>query len=426
MKKQHRLMLLPLVIAFALLAVFVLTAPVQAQDEVPPPEAAPTEVISEAAPVPEVVPTDAPPEVIPSEIRQAETPDPEVLQTDAVQLEETLIEGSVEAPVVDPTAQDLAPALDAVADAGLVLADESGEPLTLVSEDTVQTLIGADPYYTTAAGKYMFILSPGSCPDPLPSGTVYCTVSTTPIQAAINYIPTSGLPSNGLIYVEAGAYSELPTINALGNPIYNGLKGLIGTVSDGVPQVNLAGDIFVNNVDLGFTIKGFNITATANLPFAGIYIIDSIGPVKIEDVAITNTGTGRGISIVNHNGSVTLTRVKSSGNTQNDGASIDNTAGSSGVTIGNSAFDDNFLDGLKIKTKGKVTIIGISASGNKGGDGVLISSLGGLDIRSSVFSDNTAEIGTDASGLKAYDNMKGNITLVDVLANNNEQHGIYL
>ncbi len=256
--------------------------------------------------------------------------------------------------------------------------------------------------------------------DPLLADPQPCS---NPIQAAIDYIPTTGLPSDGMIYVEADSYSEYVTVPGDGDPLYHNLKGLIGTVVDGIPQVNLTGDIWINNVDLGFIITGFNITADADDPFAGIYIMDSAGVVKIEDVAVRNTGEGPGIKIVNHTGTVTLVRVKSSGNTQNSGAVIENTGS---VTIGNSAFEENFQTGLAITTNGKVTINGISASNNNG-DGANISTLGGLEIRNSASSsENTAEIGTNASGLYAYENMKGNITLLNVLANNNELHGMFL
>lgn len=318
-----------------------------------------------------------------------------------------------------PPTEELAPVLEEAAETGITLADESGEPLPLSEEGTAEVLAGGDPWYKVGAVTYNFTFA--DC-DPLLADPQPCS---NPIQAAIDTIPATGLPSDGMIYVEADSYTEYVTVPGYGDPLYHNLKGLIGAVVDGVPQVNLTGDIWVNNVDLGFTITGFNITANANIPFAGIYIMDSAGAVKIEDVVVRNTGSGPGIKIVNHTGTVTLTRVKSSGNTMNSGALIDNTTGTSGVTISNSAFETNFQTGLNINSKGKVTINGISASGNNG-DGANISALGGLDIRNSVFSDNSAEIGTDANGLRAYENVKGNITLINVLANRNENNGLFL
>ncbi len=294
-------------------------------------------------------------------------------------------------------AEELAPVLEEAAETGVTLVDESGEPLPLAVEETAEVLASGDPWYKVGAVTYNFTFA--DC-DPLLADPQPCS---NPIQAAIDYIPTTGLPSDGMIYVEADSYTEYVTVPGYGDPLYHNLKGLIGTVVDGVPQVNLTGDIWINNVDLGFTITGFNITADADDPFAGIYIMDSAGAVKIEDVAVRNTGEGPGIKIVNHTGTVTLTRVKSSGNTQNSGAIIENT---SSVTINNSAFEENFQTGLVITTNGKVTINGISANCNNG-DGANISALGGLDIRNSVFSDNTAEIGTNASGLYAYDEREG-------------------
>lgn len=358
MKRSVFLPMLPTILALVLLAAFILVSPVYAQDEAP------------AAVPPEEVP---------------------------------------------PT-EELAPVLEEAAETGITLVDESGEPLPLTEEGTAEVLAGGDPWYKVGAATYNFTFA--DC-DPLLAGPQPCS---NPIQAAIDTIPATGLPSDGMIYVEADSYTEYVTVPGYGDPLYHNLKGLIGALVDGIPQVNLTGDIWVNNVDLGFTITGFNITSNADDPFAGIYIMDSAGAVKIEDVAVRNTGEGPGIKIVNHSGTITLTRVKSSGNTQNSGAVIENTGS---VTINNGAFESNFQTGLNISSTGKVTINGITASGNNG-DGANISALGGLDIRNSVFSDNSAEIGTDANGLRAYENVKGNITLINVLANRNENNGLFL
>lgn len=358
MKRSSILFMLPATIMLALLAAFILTIPVCAQDEAP------------------------------TEVEPGEEP-----------------------------AEELAPVLEEVAQEGVILVDENGEPLPLVEEETAEILAGGDPWYKVGAVTYNFTFA--DC-DPLLADPQPCS---NPIQAAIDYIPTTGLPTDGMIYVEADSYSEYVTVPGYGDPLYHNFKGLIGTVVDGVPQVNLTGDIWINNVDLGFTIKGFNITADADDPLAGIYIMDSTGAVKIEDVAVRNTGEGPGIKIVNHTGTVTLTRVKSSGNTQNSGATIENT---SSVTINNSAFESNFISGLRIISDGKVTINGISASGNLGGDGARIEAQGGLEIHDSVFSENSAVSGFEGSGLHARENMNGNVTLVNVLANDNEVHGLYV
>lgn len=372
MKRSILLFTLPAVILMALLAALFLTAPVYAQDEVPP-------------------------EVPPEELPEEAPPD------------------------------ELAPVLEEAAEAGVVLADESGEPLPLAEADTAEVLAGGDPYYKVGTTTYHFVF-PGECAILYPGEVYpYCQEDPQPIQAAIDYIPTSGLPSDGMIYVEAGNYVELPTIPGYGDPLYHSLKGLIGTVEDGVPQVNLIGDIWVNNVDLGFTIKGFNIIAQANDPFAGIYIMDSAGPVKIEDVAVENGGSGPGIKIVGHNGAVTLNRVRSDYNA-NGSTYIDNTAGTGGVTITGSSFDHNVesgtltLSGLTIYTNGSLLIDGVSASDNETHPGLNIGQSGAITIKNSVFNNN---FGSNAWGILNNYATTGAVTFSNVYVMGN-QAGIYM
>ncbi len=205
--------------------------------------------------------------------------------------------------------------------------------------------------------------------DPQPCGN--------PITAAVNYINTTGLPSDGFIYVEADTYSENVTIDASAvGSIYKGFKGLIGTIVDGDPQVELNGSILVNSVEIRFTIKGFDVKG--NLNNTAIYITGSKGTIKIEDVAVNNADGGPAMAIENQNGAVILNRVKSDNNI-NGGTYIDNRDGTAGVTITNSSFDYNDahpsvpLGGLVIYTKGAVSIDGISSSHNTGGQPGLVS-----------------------------------------------------
>ncbi len=282
MRRQRLLILLPTLIALSLLAALFITTPVFAQDEQPPqPEENPVEVVVDSTP-------------------------------------------SEEAPEAE-----LAPGLlEEAAEAGITLVDGSGEPLALALEEAAEALAGGDPYYKVGTVTYHFLNTGGDC-TPYPVGT--CWTSSWPIQAAINEILNTGLPSDGTIYVESGSYSEGVSISGLTDPIYRGMKGLIGEVVDGLPAVNLAYEIMVDNVDLGFTIKGFNITANTG-PSGGINLDTTKGTIKIEDVTVVNNGTGPGIYISNHNGAIVLNRVKADGNS-NGGAWLENLAGTAGVTI---------------------------------------------------------------------------------------------
>jgi hypothetical protein len=378
MRRQRLFVLLPTLIALSLLAVLLLTTPAYAQDEQPP--------------------------------------DPEEVPVEAV----------VDSPAVEEAPEaELAPTLEVAAEAGVTLADGSGEPLALASEEAAEALAGGDPYFKVGTVTYHFLKTDGDC-SPYPLGT--CWTSATPINAAIAFIPTIGLPSDGLIYVEAGTYSDFITVDASApGSIYKGLKGVVGSVADGAPTVNLSNNIYVTYVNLGFTLKGFNVTVNTGTP--AVNIVNSLGTVKIEDVAVTNSnGSGSGLSITGHNGAVILNRVKVNDN-QGGGAVIDNTNGSAGVTITNSSFDANKftssggMSGLYIATRGALLIDGVSASRNLNGrHGLYIYKSGAVTIKNSVFNDNT-----EHGILNDYGNIPtGTLTLNNVYAQDNASNGIQL
>lgn len=348
MRRQHWFKRLLIIIALSSLAAIIFVTPVCAQDEQPPqPEEIPAEVVVDSLPEGE-----APP--------------------------------------------GLAPALEAAAEAGVTLVDESGEPLALVAEESAAALEGGDPWYKVGAVTYNFAT----------------------IQEAIASIPTTGLPSDGLIHVGAGSYSNPVVVDADATAILNGLKGLVSTAVDGIPQADLTGYIHINSVDLGFTIKGFKITATADEPNAGIRVTSSKGTLKIEDVEVTNSGTGIGIFVGGHNGPVILTRVKSSNNAHG-GIFISQ---STSTTITNSTFDWNgyhtgwYLSGMVIYSGGAVLVDGVSASNNSGAyAGLYIQTPGSITIKNSVVSNNAAEWGIYHSETT----LPSAITLTNVYANGN-------
>ncbi len=421
MKHGNAFFLLPFIFALSLLAALMITTPVFAQDELPPEAPTPTEIIPEveeiqiAEPAPgEVSPPEAASDLqsIPMEEPAEDAPAPE--------------EGAVEVPVEETSTEGLAPVLEAVADAGLTLADQSGEPLALASNEVAAALTSGDPYYKVGTTTYYFRF-PGEC-----GSTPNCREHPMPISDAISHISTTGLPSDGMIYIEAGLYTEQVYIDADITPIYSGLKGLVGAVVDGVPQAKLTGNIWIKGIDLGFTIKGFDITSAEDDPYAGIAIDNSVGTIKIEDVKVRNSGTGGGIVITNHNGSVILNRVEADGSASG-GAYINNSTGATGVTITNSSFNNNgsdavyYVGGLTIATKGAISLDGVTGIGNTGGwPGLFIYQGGTVSIKNSIFSNN-ASIGI-YNGFSSFSGIEptGNITLLNVIANNNDQTGIGL
>ena len=152
MTNKSLLLSLPVCVLIALLAAFILVSPAFAQDELPPqaaPTEAPVEVLpTEAAPV-EVVPT----EVTPIEAQPNETAPTEVLPTDTTPVEEPQAETT---PVIEATTTEpsLAETLD---EAGVVLADSSGQPLTLASSSAETLIYNGDRFFTSGGIVYRFM-----------------------------------------------------------------------------------------------------------------------------------------------------------------------------------------------------------------------------------------------------------------------------
>ena len=198
MAKRLSFTVLPVCVLFALSAAFLFTQPVFAQDETPPqvaPTEAPAEVLpTEASPV-EVVPTEvAPTEVGPTEATPVEALSTEVVPSEAVPTEVTPVEEvpTKEAPTeAAPVEEAPAPGpslAETLADAGVVLADENGVAVSLASQGAQEFINSGDPWFFVGSVLHQFVFSESSCDE----GAV-CTVSTNPIQAAINAVKIDGL-----------------------------------------------------------------------------------------------------------------------------------------------------------------------------------------------------------------------------------------
>jgi hypothetical protein len=455
MNKQHRSVYLPLILALAVLAAFFFSTPVFAQDEVPtdPPP------VVEATEVPTAVPpaADLPTEVVPVEVPTVEEIPTEAAAIEAPAVVETPaseVLPAEETPVVEPTEAvvevtgDLSQTLDAVADAGLTLVDGSSEPLTLANEDAVQTLSAGDPWFEVGSTRYTFLYTGGDC-----TGIPNCTATATPLQDAVVYIRDHGtIPSDGFIHVDAGILPNQAVYFDGSNVNLAKLKGFMGHVDpdtllpDAILTYTISpGSLFyIHNKLTGFTLSGFNIDGNSTTPFifngGVVEIRNCAGAILLQDLVINDRFTAASaINIHGHNGAVTLKNIVSNGN-HNNGAKIENSAGTAGVTIISSSFDNNNYGGLLINTKGAVVLSGVSASGNGSVDpGLRIQQAGSVTITNGVFNDNATAEGLtilDLTGNITLTNVytdgnkggmslttKGNIALTDVSASSNAQYG---
>ncbi len=372
-----------------LLAAFLFTGTVHAQDTAPQPETLPTSA-------PEVVPV----EVVPLPEEAVADAPIEIAATEPVLLAETL------------------------SDSGLIVVDTNGESVPL----TVEALTDVDPWFKVGATTYAFTIT--DC-NPDVAGNQGCL---NPLQAAVDYISANGtIPSDGFIHVDAGTLpNQKVTIDGT-QPFLNSLKGIAGHVNPDTftPDAILSftdgttgSYLFVHNKLNGFILSGLSIKGDITPLFSQwgvVDIIDSKGAVLLQDLVVENGYYGgSGIRIYNHDGIITIKNVDSSRN-GGGGAYISNLVSTAGVTITNSSFDDNNAGGasfpttgLHIITKGAVSISGISASRNMGTDPNLwIEQASSVTIKSSEINENLTSTGLDIQGIK------GAITLLNVYADQN-------
>jgi hypothetical protein len=305
----------------------------------------------------------------------------------------------------------------------VVITNGDGQVLDLASQEGLEVMASADPWWMVGTLKYAFIKTGGTCP----SDAFYCGTSTTPIKSALAYMDANTLvPTDGILHVEPDTYSEgtITIDGSSGNGNLAQLKGLIssGTSSD----TQLVANIEISHTLLGFTLSGFTITGS-------LEIYDNLGTLTLYDLKVTNA-SGSGIQVSGHNGAVNVTNVESSHN-KNYGMTIDNTAGTLGVTITNSEISHNndsnasyYWGGLFVSSRGVITLNGVAACDNDG-SGATLDAVKGTVIKNSVFNGNLAVplAGGVGYGLNINNTYTtNNISLENVQADNNTNYGMYI
>ncbi len=301
-----------------------------------------------------------------------------------------------------------------------ILADASGEPLVLASQESADLIGIGDPYWFVGSQKYAVVFNLADCPTGTTAGLT-CWQSGTPITAALTHIETGLLPTNRKLYIIGGTtYIENIAIDATSVvDYYKGqLNGFLGVADSLGNYPILSGNILLEGLKNGFTLSDFTITGYLSIQ-------DSKGAVVVKNAEISSAA-GSGIMVGDetggvynrHIGNVTLNNVTSNGNA-GTGAEIY----TEGVTtITNSAFNFNGAEGLNMNTiTGKIWLKDITAIGNQD-DNVLITKYqNSLTIRNAVLNDSQS-----SNGLYAVSTTSAPVTLDAVIANNNDLDGIYL
>jgi hypothetical protein len=294
-------------------------------------------------------------------------------------------------------------------DTELIVVDEAGETLPLVTEEAADAIMEGDPMWcpvgvTPNAGV-------GGCS---PNFAVFGSVLGDPNNELLAWMAANDKKVAGVIWIA-----------------YNYASGPEPTVND---NVTIDGLDLTNFSTVALTLQGgwngFNGSKALNptTPYstfnASLSILNWKAPVTISDVTVTGNSSGAYSLRITTTGNITATRVNVSDNPVG-GASFENNVGAStgNITVSDSTFNNNTnaSSGLRVRSNGAITIKNVTANGNFDGVGGL-----GIDIDNqsaatakAVSLSNITVSGNRSSGLFVQSN--GAITVADITAVGNGQ-----
>lgn len=429
MKNKQLFTLLSIAVIFVFITSLFSTVNVLADDNTPP---VPTEE-------PALPPTEEPT----AETESVPTSEPEAAPT--------------ETPEIDTPAEVIESAPEGV---DVVVLDENGDPMSLVTEEAAQIIMAGDPQWcmeghtpaddpaggTFCTGKFTHFSGPGGLIEELTNFTGIDTGSGT-IYVSYDYdATTAGDAGSDIIF----DYSDVALTdlvvqggwNFASNSVFGTSTINLGVGNSlefwdwggyGVPGSLTLRDIIITNGD-GLYIGDDNDLTTANVTLDNVDVIGTEGGAYIGtdgDVIISNskfndTKDNDGL-YVEYAGNITLTEVFATGNYGN-GAFLDNSCGCvlGNIFISSSTFDSNGMGGdgvgrgLIAYSNGDMTLTNVSASGNAGGGAELKNDMGGSGsitlTGSNVFNNNGFNMAPSV-GLYAVSN--GNVTLSGIVASGN-------
>lgn len=378
-KKHPHFVFLSGVLLFVLLLSLASPTPVFAQDETPPPPA--TEE-------PAQPPVDEP--VVTEEPAAMEAP----AATDIL-IEKT---GDASPAVEDVTVADV---LEAVPeDTVVVVLNENGEMLPLVSEAAAEVVAIVDPVWCPAGQN------PGN---DMNDGMQNCTDDFATPQELIDAMGTDVdhiFDEDGTIYFTAdpgGSFTLIPGSGELDVPEYDSLK---------IYNLTLQGG-WNGNSGAGFALSG-ETTFTGSQVQIGTDTNPWVGNLTLNDITINGAPTGTGLAVYTQ-GDITLSNVDANNNTAVganlvSGGNIDIRSS----TFGGGAASGNDLLGLNTAAAGSTTLVEVTASGNGAVGAILgspVGSGGPITVSESHFD------GNGAIGLVAFSG--SSITLSNVTASDN-------
>ena len=378
-----------LTIALLLTLVVSLARPmaVYADDGTPPPP---------ATQEPTREPTDLPTEEVPVEVAGEVTSTEVAVDTSDIAVDSSLNTDSESVPVSE--------ILEAAPEGTqVVVLDDNGALLPLVSEDAAVIVATTDPMW---------------CPAGTLPGGAGCTINFATPQALIDDMDNSNPSSTNSIYEQDGIiyFTANPggdfilaagSGNALSTVDYDILQTYNLTLQGGWNGLNDGSGFALG----GQTDFGANVVQVGSVgnPWGGNITINNI---SIDGASVT------GLTVYT-DGDIILNSVESQNNT-GYGARLDNDSGTGTVTVQNSSFDNNAIYGVRVLSNGNIALANVTAQGN-GDSGASLDNTtgsGSINISSTTLSGNVS------NGVYAVSN--GDITLLNVIVDNNNNSGAYL
>ncbi len=267
-------------------------------------------------------------------------------------------------------------------DTGLVVVDDDGEALPLVSTEAAEVLAAPDPYFTVGGITYRFFGAAGAC-----GVTPNCwDGSATPIQDAIDYLSTilKASPDNGNVYVEAGNYNEDVSVSGADWLTDGGSVPLsLGIIGAGSGSTTLNGSFSILGMN-AFTLSGFTVNTVGGWN-ESITIADGNGSLQLTDLVVTNNNEESNGIRVENTGNVSLDGVVST--SKGTGIFIETSNGD--VILKDVVANGNSYDGVFLRvTDGNLTLNDVTANNNGFNGATIDVTNGNTNVLCGSYSDN--------------------------------------
>jgi hypothetical protein len=233
--------------------------------------------------------------------------------------------------------------------------------------------------------------------------------------------------------VSSGGNVSMADVTATGNKDEG--VDINNTTSSASATVQIGGtNVFTGNVGTGLRIFSDgnvdlnNVTAGANTG-EGIRIENQS---STTNAAVTLTGTNNftgntsnGMYVISK-GAITLSNVIATGSLADSGVILDNdeTGAVGGVTVTGSTFNQNYDDGLNIRSRGLITLMDVVANQNRLDGANISNDVGSSAAGANVFVVRSTFNSNGDDGLYASSNL--NVTLINVTAQSNRGDGVEL